>query len=111
DDVIAELAQPAAEVAQQELVAAGGDLDAAGIAAKGAADRKWQVAVDKAVDRFRRRQVAVARGNQRLTDLAAYRIAPQRRRQRAAGAPEMHGDDRRPIASHVLSLRPRWAEY
>src|SRR6266478_216683 len=52
ENLIAKLAQPGAEIAYEILVLAGNDLDAAGVAAKGTADREGQVAVDKAVNRL-----------------------------------------------------------
>src|SRR5712692_5005239 len=112
ENVIAKFAQPGAEIAYEILVAAGDDLDAAGVAAKGAADREGQVTVDKAVDRLGGGQAAAACGEQRVADFRADRTMPQRRRQRSAGAPEPHWDEptrARPGDLHGLSPRARFA--
>src|SRR6266446_2987420 len=68
ENLIAKLAHPGAEIADEIFVPAGDDLDAAGVAAKGAADREGQVAVDKAVDRLGGSEAAAARGEQRVAD-------------------------------------------
>src|SRR5439155_2969253 len=112
ENLIAKLAQPGAEIAYEILVAVSDDLDAAGVAAKGATDREGQVAVDKAVDRLGGNQAAAACGEQRVADFCAHRTMPQRRRQRAAGAPEPHWDEpirARPGDLHGLSPRARFA--
>src|ERR1700738_4814801 len=86
----AEFASTGAEITQHVFIAAGDDLDAARVAAKGAAHRKRQRVVDKGIDRFRRIECAPARREQRIADLAAYCLLTQRRRQRAASTPEAH---------------------
>src|SRR4029077_7083336 len=78
EDVIAEFADPGAQVAQEMLVPAGSDLDAARIAAKGAADREWQLALDKPVDRLRGAELAAASGEERVTDFRAHSMVPER---------------------------------
>src|SRR5439155_5377924 len=86
--VVAELAHPGAEVADYIFVVAGTDLHTAGIAAEGAAYRKWQSAVDKGIDRLLGFERVPASGEQRIANLGAHRPLPQRCRQRAAGAPK-----------------------
>ena len=80
-DAVAELAYTAAEIAQYEFIASADDLDAAGVAAVGAAHRKGQCMVDEGIDCLRRVERLPARREQRITDLAAYRRSLQRRRQ------------------------------
>src|SRR5260221_3739176 len=91
---IAESAQPGAQIEKEILIPAGDDLDAAGVAAKGAPDREGQLAVDKAVDRLRSGQIAVAGGEQRVADFRPHLAVPKRPRHRAAGSPEAHVDGR-----------------
>src|ERR1700687_4419096 len=90
----AEFAYPGAEITQHVFIAAGNDLDAARIAAKGAAHRKRQRVVDEGIDRLWRLERAPSPRKQRITDLAASRLLRQRRRQRAAGTPEAHAQRR-----------------
>ena len=80
-DAVAELAYPAAEIAQNAFIVAGDHLDAARIAAVGAAHRKGQCIVDKGVDCFRSVEGPPARREQRITDFASNEVLAQRRRQ------------------------------
>src|SRR6266850_2467508 len=66
-----ELARPGAEVADYIFVVAGTDLHTAGIAAEGAAYRKWQSAVDKGIDRLLGFERVPASGEQRIANLGA----------------------------------------
>src|SRR4051812_2722756 len=93
-DLVAEFADAGAEIAQEIIVAAAADLDAAGIAAERAAHRKRQLAVDNGVDRFGVGDAALARRQQRVADLRSHRHLAERRRERAAGAPKTHRDRR-----------------
>src|SRR6516225_10639657 len=102
EDMVAEFAYTAAEVAQYVFVAAGDDLEAASVAAEGTAHRKGQRMVDEGVDRLRRLERPPARCEQRLADLPAHRPLPQRGRQRASGPPETH-----PQRSRRLGLDAR----
>ena len=87
--MVAEFAYTRAEVANNVLIAAGNDLHTAGVAAKGAAHRKRQPVVDESVDCRIGLEPLSARGKKCIADLGADRLRAQRRRQRAAGAPEM----------------------
>ena len=91
---VAELANPGAEIAQHVFVAAGLDLDAGGVAAKGAGYRERQLAVDKRVDGVRSGQAALARRQQRLADFRPHRLASDRGGQRAPRAPEIDAERR-----------------
>src|SRR5712691_10095826 len=93
------------------LVAAGANLDAAGVAAKRLADGERQVAVDKLVDRLCGGPGAIACGEQRIADLRPHRAVSKRRRERAASAPEPHRDGfatARLADCHGLSPRARF---
>src|SRR6516165_8263865 len=78
--VVAEFAQTGAEVANNILVTAGDDLHTAGVAAKGAAHRKWQPAVDEGIDRRLGLERLPASGEERIADLGADPPLAQRSR-------------------------------
>src|SRR6266851_3199032 len=103
----AEFTYTSAEITQYVFIAAGDDLDAARVAAKGAAHRKRQRVVDEGIDRLRRIECAPPRRKQRIPDLAAYRLLTQRRRQRAAGAPEAHAQRCRRLGLRI-GVRHGW---
>src|SRR6266404_178244 len=103
----AEFAYAGAEIAQHVFIAVGDDLDAARVAAKGAAHRKRQRVVDEGIDRLRRIECTPARRKQCVADLAAYRLLAQRCRQRAAGAPEAHAQGRLWLGPRI-GLRHGW---
>src|SRR5258708_1013923 len=79
DQRVSELAHPRPEIAQHILVATGFDLDAARIAAVGAANREREFIRDEAVDRLGTVELVPALSDQRVMKLAANRPASEQR--------------------------------